>query len=176
MIEYIDLSVNLDTDPMHSPSFVWFFSFLLFHHLATFPSTGALSLHTVHAPFCCKASLSLDAFFLYKLGISHHDFDLGFLRICFCGPPYCTESSRMLTENTRQWYLPQTYLPKQNCLYEHHYLPLLCIFKFEFHCLRAVTVSRDVNSLGTYLKNAGEGNGTPLQYSCLANPMDGGAW
>ena len=22
----------------------------------------------------------------------------------------------------------------------------------------------------------GEGNGTPLQYSCLANPMDGGAW
>ena len=25
----------------------------------------------------------------------------------------------------------------------------------------------------TYL---GEGNGTPLQYSCLENPMDGGAW
>ena len=22
----------------------------------------------------------------------------------------------------------------------------------------------------------GEGNGTPLQYSCLDNPMDGGAW
>ena len=26
----------------------------------------------------------------------------------------------------------------------------------------------------TYI--AGEGNGTPLQYSCLENPMDGGAW
>ena len=24
--------------------------------------------------------------------------------------------------------------------------------------------------------NDGEGNGTPLQYSCLENPMDGGAW
>ena len=24
--------------------------------------------------------------------------------------------------------------------------------------------------------NSGEGNGTPLQYSCLGNPMDGGAW
>ena len=23
---------------------------------------------------------------------------------------------------------------------------------------------------------SGEGNGTPLQYSCLVNPMDGGAW
>ena len=22
----------------------------------------------------------------------------------------------------------------------------------------------------------GEGNGTPQQYSCLENPMDGGAW
>ena len=26
------------------------------------------------------------------------------------------------------------------------------------------------------LKIKGEGNGTPLQYSCLENPMDGGAW
>ena len=24
--------------------------------------------------------------------------------------------------------------------------------------------------------HAGEGNGTRLQYSCLENPMDGGAW
>ena len=25
-------------------------------------------------------------------------------------------------------------------------------------------------------KHFGEGSGTPLQYSCLENPMDGGAW
>ena len=25
-------------------------------------------------------------------------------------------------------------------------------------------------------KTTGEGNGTPLQHSCLENPMDGGAW
>ena len=25
-------------------------------------------------------------------------------------------------------------------------------------------------------KSPGEGNGNPLQYSCLENPMDGGAW
>ena len=24
--------------------------------------------------------------------------------------------------------------------------------------------------------NVGEGNDTPLQYSCLENPMDGGVW
>ena len=33
-------------------------------------------------------------------------------------------------------------------------------FFFFFHCLSWI----------------GEGNGTPLQYSCLENPMDGGAW
>ena len=26
------------------------------------------------------------------------------------------------------------------------------------------------------LSGIGEGNGTPLQYSCLENPRDGGAW
>ena len=27
-----------------------------------------------------------------------------------------------------------------------------------------------------YVKAVREGNGTPLQYSCLENPMGGGAW
>ena len=30
--------------------------------------------------------------------------------------------------------------------------------------------------LNQHLTNIGEGNGTPLQYSFLENPMDGGAW
>ena len=33
-----------------------------------------------------------------------------------------------------------------------------------------------VLNLGLSNKCIGEGNGTPLQYSCLENPMDGGAW
>ena len=33
-----------------------------------------------------------------------------------------------------------------------------------------------VNSKGVLEMTLGEGNGTPLQYSCLENPMDGGAW
>ena len=28
----------------------------------------------------------------------------------------------------------------------------------------------------TCMQLPGEGSGTPLQYSCLENPMDGGAW
>ena len=30
--------------------------------------------------------------------------------------------------------------------------------------------------IGSQRKNSGEGDGTPLQYSCQENPMDGGAW
>ena len=29
---------------------------------------------------------------------------------------------------------------------------------------------------GYVIEYIGEGNGTPLQYSCLEKPMDGGAW
>ena len=32
------------------------------------------------------------------------------------------------------------------------------------------------NQLIAYSNRFGEGNGTPLQCSCLENPMDGGAW
>ena len=34
-------------------------------------------------------------------------------------------------------------------------------------------ITLDLNQLEA---KAREGNGTPLQYSCLENPMDGGAW
>ena len=35
---------------------------------------------------------------------------------------------------------------------------------------------RDIHYINIYYSQKGEGNGTPLQYSCLENPMDGGAW
>ena len=44
--------------------------------------------------------------------------------------------------------------------------------------LDSILKSRDI-TLPTkvhLVKAIGEGNGTPLQYSCLENPMDGGAW
>ena len=34
----------------------------------------------------------------------------------------------------------------------------------------------DVGLIPGLGRSPGEGNGTPLQYSCLENPMDGGAW
>ena len=37
-------------------------------------------------------------------------------------------------------------------------------------------VSQKVKDKYCILMHIREGNGTPLQYSCLENPMDGGAW
>ena len=34
----------------------------------------------------------------------------------------------------------------------------------------------DLDSIPGSKKSPGEGNGNPLQYSCLENPMDRGAW
>ena len=34
----------------------------------------------------------------------------------------------------------------------------------------------DLGSFPALGRSSGEGNGNPLQYSCLENPMDGGAW
>ena len=36
--------------------------------------------------------------------------------------------------------------------------------------------SGDLGSIPGLGRSPGEGNGNPLQYSCLENPMDKGAW
>ena len=38
------------------------------------------------------------------------------------------------------------------------------------------TIKRGLNNNTKIVGDFGEVNGTPLQYSCLENPMDGGAW
>ena len=37
-------------------------------------------------------------------------------------------------------------------------------------------IAGDLDSIPGSGRSPGEGNGDPLQYSCLENPMDGGAW
>ena len=44
-----------------------------------------------------------------------------------------------------------------------------------FKCNAYISMNSEMYFLAC-AKVLGEGNGTPLQYSCLENPMDGGAW
>ena len=60
-----------------------------------------------------------------------------------------------------------------------------CWLSYLLPTLRYLTAALDVDSLKLQVhleikcmlwRFFGEGNGTPLQYSCLENPMGGGAW
>ena len=69
-------------------------------------------------------------------------------------------------------------------LWTHH----VCLFGFSLISLISILFSHadlvhvlldlylSISVLGTSIVLFGEGNGTPLQYSCLESPMDGGAW
>ena len=53
-------------------------------------------------------------------------------------------------------------------LYSYYLFPLFLISILKGDILRLFCI--------ILMDVSGEGNGTPLQYSCLENPMDGGAW
>ena len=47
-------------------------------------------------------------------------------------------------------------------------------FPYSFHTKEQIPVFNSVMLCMVVAHHGGEGNGTPLQYSCLENPMDGG--
>ena len=54
--------------------------------------------------------------------------------------------------------------------------PKFCPGVFSSSLLLRVSSLTAVSTFSLLLWIPGEGNGNPLQYSCLENPMDGGAW
>ena len=66
------------------------------------------------------------------------------------------------------------FYPKSNGRHE-----MILRFHTREWCNQCIPSSRALQDRGFILapkEEIGEGNGTPLQYSCLENPMDGGAW
>ena len=62
----------------------------------------------------------------------------------------------------------------------HHLLFYIKLLKLDFaggsDSKASAYNAGDPVSIPEWGISPGEGNGTPLQYSCLENPMDGGAW
>ena len=56
----------------------------------------------------------------------------------------------------------------------------LCAYHFQFprwlSGKESICNAGDVGLIPEWGKSPGEGNGNPLQYSCLENPMDRGTW
>ena len=57
------------------------------------------------------------------------------------------------------------FLPRENRILKHYYLPK-----------PQRTKSTTLDFFFFLAAHMGEDNGTPIRYSCLENPMDGGAW
>ena len=52
----------------------------------------------------------------------------------------------------------------------------MCLLPGGSDCKASACNAGDLGSIPGLGRSPGEGNGNPLQYSCLENPLDGGAW
>ena len=56
----------------------------------------------------------------------------------------------------------------------------IIFLNYNFECIRQVAGEVLLRGIDLAVpgsgRSPGEGNGNPLQYSCLENPMDGGVW
>ena len=59
---------------------------------------------------------------------------------------------------------------------DNYWFVFLCFLFGFFASVKAQLVKTDLCSILGLGRSPGEGNGNPLQYFCLENPMDGGAW
>ena len=85
------------------------------------------------------------------------------------GPPSWTPCFLSLDQEAQGWRLERGKKLYLFILFLRNFPDWKTIFKNCFHKISPF----DLRCLGGF---CGEGNGTPLQYSCLENPMDGGAW
>ena len=92
------------------------------------------------------------------------------------GPWGCKEwdTTQWLSNNNIRWHFSQWkkfYKDLQIGAHPYIYCNFLCNIRI---CCILLWISK--RCFCNNIFSTGEGNGTPLQYSCLENPMGGGAW
>ena len=99
-----------------------------------------------------------------------------------CGALYCLsiwgnlDSCEFRVENTNVIYV--RVITGWNLLKQFHQITF-CVYIWNREMIISHHLSRDTRDRGSIPglgRCPGEGNGTPLQYSCLENPMDRGSW
>ena len=87
-----------------------------------------------------------------------------------CGlfPSNSQDDVRTLTKIYRHlgWHVNETLVKNWQW---RDFITVFCLPLFWFSSFLILLIS-------SLMSMSGEGNGNPLQYSCLGNPMDGGAW
>ena len=70
--------------------------------------------------------------------------------------------------------MPLTYIVVT--LSKHYYMLGIVLGFTDGSVIKKPLANADVGSIPASGRSPGEGNGNTLQYSCLGNPMDRGAW
>ena len=73
-------------------------------------------------------------------------------------------------------YLCRLIWMQKTFLKTHYILGIVLDILTPIVSLHSLTIFESLCYFRFHKEHCGEGNGTPLQYSCLENPMDGGAW
>ena len=85
--------------------------------------------------------------------------------------PFLSKQEMGNEKKKKEYRYIYTYVYVYICIHMYMYTYVyICI------CIHMYTYVYVYICIHMYTYVYGEGNGTPLQYSCLENPMDGGAW
>ena len=83
-------------------------------------------------------------------------------------------------DNLVFWYISSIFLGEfvqvLLSLYKFELFPICMGFPYSSVGKKSACNAGDPGSIPGSGRSLGEGNGNPLQYSCLENPMDSGAW
>ena len=88
---------------------------------------------------------------------------------------HLTLKPKCLTENSSSDPMPLLTWGVQSLL-DYSYLQVFFIFKSLCNCISKICLLNTHTHTNWNMKEVDLGDGTPLQCSCLENPMDGGAW
>ena len=126
------------------------------------PETSSPSTHLIH-PLTPHCGDHCTIFFIHKaMLLSPSDFALGSVAYLsgFLEAPLCICPQVVLQISFKEWLF--FLMCHGICSYNHY---LLCGKK-----------KKKTGLISGSKRSPGEGNGNTLQYSCLENPMDRGAW
>ena len=151
---------------------------LYFFQMTVFPlSPGTCEI--LYVPFKNEISISLSSLGLWKLSTTGLQSQVLWGLLFPVQDPWVREHNVRLRPLLLGGLLPCNYTlvcgsPIQG--FWNLIIPWLC-FSYLSHCGSSfMSLVVDYFFSDRFYWVSGEGNGTPLQYSCLENPMDGGAW
>ena len=145
---------------------------ILLHYLSDLPTCFLLWFHSLHQP--CYHMPSIASYLILQLSLSIHPAQ----RCCTVewSSPDINSIMPCPCSKTPHWSLILIWSDLISLSGLSASLPLSLGFPGGSDCKESTCSAGDQGSNPGLGRSPGEGNGCPLQYSCLKNPIDRGAW